>query len=91
MTLKATITLFFVTLAILQSNGCFNEVLKTEFDSIDEDKDGFLNQHEICQPILSNSRTEDTNAVKDYCFEVWKIMDLNEDGKATCQGMYFFS
>ena len=91
MALKATITFFFVTLATLQTNGCFNEVLKTEFDSIDEDKDGFLNQHEICQSILSNSRTEDTNAVKDYCFEVWKIMDLNEDGKATCQGMYFFS
>ena len=79
---KAIISLFFASFANLQVNGCFNEVLRNEFQSLDKDTDGVLNQDEACAPIFSHGGSGD------YCNKVWTSIDLNKDDKVTCQGMF---
>ena len=85
---KALISLFFAIFANLQvTNACFNDVLRSEFESLDKDANGVLNQDEACAPIINPYESVDQEKI-DYCNMIWTSMDLNEDGKATCQGMF---
>ena len=79
---KAIISLFIASFANLQVNGCFNEVVRDEFESYDKNTDGVLNRDEICAAITSQGGSGDD------CNKVWTSIDLNKDGKATCQGMF---
>ena len=80
--------LLLISLTIIQTNGCFDRVLKDvkdDFDTLDRDKNGFVTENEACYLVQSNS---DYNFGADsgkICEKVWKNMDLNKDGKATCQ------
>ena len=76
------LTLLLLSLTILQTNGCFNKVLKDEFDTLDQDKNGFVTEDEVIKSIKANYFGADADK---YCDVVWKAFDLNEDGKATCQ------
>ena len=94
---KALISLFFAIFANLQvTNACFNDVLRSEFESLDKDANGVLNQDEACAPIINTYKAlinpyESVDREKiDYCNMIWTSMDLNEDGKVTCQGMFIF-
>ena len=71
------------------TNACFNDVLRSEFESLDKDANGVLNQDEACAPIINPYESVDQEKI-DYCNMIWTSMDLNEDGKATCQGMFIF-
>ena len=87
---QALISLFFAIFANLQvTNACFNDVLRSEFESLDKDANGVLNQDEACAPIINPYESVDQEKI-DYCNMIWTSMDLNEDGKATCQGMFIF-
>ena len=74
--------LLLVSLTIVQTNGCFNKVLKDEFDTLDRDKNGFITEDESCYQVQSNYFGPDSGKI---CDKIWKAMDLNEDGKASCQ------
>ena len=76
---KATSTLFFVSLAFLHTNGCFNEDVFKEIMILDHNRDGFATYDEVCQ-------TMKVKGVAD-CRKVFENYDLNRNGKATCQGM----
>ena len=78
---RAIISLFIASFANLQVNGCFNEVFRVKFESMDKNTDGVLNRDETCADVISQGGSED------YCNKVWTSIDLNADGKATCQGM----
>ena len=79
---KAIISLFFASFANLQVNGCFNEVIRNEFESFDKNTDGVLDRYEVCAPIITQGGS------RDYCNTVWTSIDLNKNGNATCQGMF---
>ena len=79
---RAIISLFIASFANLQVNGCFNEVFRVKFESMDKNTDGVLNRDETCADVISQGGSED------YCNKVWTSIDLNADGKATCQGMF---
>ena len=79
---KAIISLFFTSFANLQVNGCFNEVLRHKFESLDKNADGVLPRDETCAAITNQGGSGDD------CNKIWTIIDLNKDGKATCQGMF---
>ena len=57
---KAIISLFIASFANLQVNGCFNEVVRDEFESYDKNTDGVLNRDEICAAITSKVDPETT-------------------------------
>ena len=79
---KAIISLFLASFANLQVNGCFNEVIRNEFESFDKNTDGVLDRDEVCAPIISQGGSGD------YCNTLWTSIDLNKNGNATCQGMF---
>ena len=79
---KAIISLFIASFANLQVNGCFNEVVRDEFESYDKNTDGVLNRDETCAAFASQGGSGDD------CDKVWTSIDLNKDDKATCQGMF---
>ena len=79
--------LLLVSLTILQTNGCFDKVLKgvkDDFDTLDRDTNGYVTEDEACYLVKSNLYNIGSDSGK-ICGKVWKDMDLNEDGNATCQ------
>ena len=74
---KVTVTLFFASIAFLQTNGCITKELIQDFLDLDLDKNGFVTHDEVCNVIQTGD--ED-------CGNLFEYMDLNADGQATCQG-----
>ena len=72
---KVTVTLFFASLAFLQTNGCVTKELIQDFTYVDSDKNGLLTLEEVCKKIGNED-----------CADLFEYMDLNADGQATCQG-----
>ena len=79
MSFIGTHILFLITLAFLQTNGCFNEETIEFFYNIDLDGNGFVTYEEFCQAGI---QSED----KEECDELWNSFDWNKDDKITCQG-----
>ena len=79
---RAIISLFIASFANLQVNGCFNEVFRVKFESMDKNTDGVLNRDETCAAITSQGGSGDD------CNKIWTSIDLNKDDKATCLGMF---
>ena len=81
MSFIGTSTLFLITLAFLQTNGCFDQKTIEPFYEYDLDRDGFATHEEFC--IALNSKDQES------CDQVWNTFDLNHDDKVTCQGISF--
>ena len=63
------------------------EQLKAVFEKADKDGNGFLTINEI-RKLLEEIKTETIpEAAVDY---VLKKLDLNSDGKVSCEGNFFF-
>ena len=82
MSFIGTSTLFLITLAFLQTNGCFDQSTTESFNKIDLDQDGFATHEEFCQTLK-------TEGDQEICDQAWNTFDLNHDDKLTCQGISF--
>ena len=86
---KGTTTLFFITLAFLQTYGCYTEETIEAFYNIDLDKSGFATYEELCQALNTTGLAGIQSGDPEDCNKLWNSFDLNNDGKVTCQGMSF--
>ena len=87
MSFIGTSTLFLMTLAFLQINGCFDQSTTESFNKIDLDQDGFVTHEEFCQRLKTKGISEDQH--QEICDQAWNTFDLNHDDKLTCQGKSF--
>ena len=58
--------------------------LREAFAKADLDKDGFLTKDEIRKALVEDNPSD--TVTEEQIDDVWKQLDLNEDGKVSCQG-----
>ena len=88
MSFKGTITLFLITLAFLQTNGCFTEDTNEPFYRIDSDQNGYVSYEEFCPTLRTRGMAGIIFGDEEGCDELWNSFDLNSDDKVTCQGIF---
>ena len=88
MSFKGTITLFLITLAFLQTNGCFTEDTNEPFYRIDSDQNGYVTYEEFCPTLRTRGMASIIFGDEEGCDKLWNSFDLNSDDKVTCQGIF---
>ena len=89
---KGTTTLFLITLAFLQTNGCYTEeTIEAFYNMRDLDRSGFVTYGELCQILNTTGLAGIQSGDQEDCNKLWSSFDMNNDDKVTCQGMSIMS